>query len=110
MSQPHVNSYIGNLQRQIADVASRIKQKQSAKDNASSRMVVSYEVTVRPDVEAQPYKLIGNDVAYNMLGQAAEIDCSYATGAYGVASRINRPSSVVEGLVFKNNKQFDFKV
>ena len=41
---------------------------------------------------------------------ADKADCAYATGAYGFADKVDKTSSVIEGLVFKNNKEFDFKV
>ena len=110
MSSKPVNNQLDHLQRQIADVVAKIKQKQQAKNFEFGADV--YELKLRPlsKVEGQAYSLVDNESAYSLLGQNVPADSGYVTETYNVVSRTDGKSTVVEGLVFENNREFDFKV
>ena len=111
MPQTYINSYVESLQKQIADVASRIKRKNSAKEFADNNDTLqNYGFKLRSDVEVQAYRLVCEETAYTLLGQDEGANSSYATGLYGFISKVDRTSSVIDGLEFENNQQFDFKV
>lgn len=114
MVQTSINRYIDNLQRQIADAAACVKQKDAFRridvskteneaESPSGFLFVSA-------VEVQSYKLIGSETAYTLLGHYDLADNSYAAGAYRYVVNAGRGASVVEGLIFENNRNFDFRV
>lgn len=109
MSQPKINTYVDSLQRQIADVAAKIKHKEKSRDNWADNDLLPYRY-VYSDVEVKSYNLIGEEMISSTLGKSEAAESHYVTAAYGFVSNVDRPASVIEGLVFKNNQQFDFKV
>ena len=110
MSSKPVNNQLDHLQRQIADVVAKIRKRQQAKNLEFEADV--YELKLRPlsKVEGQVYNLVDNEAAYSLLGQNIPADSGYVTDAYNIVSRTDGKSTVVEGLVFDNNREFDFKV
>lgn len=115
MAQSSVHNYIDSLQRQIADTAARIKQKQASRraDNflADEEPGRAYSQPIfTSHVEAQAYELVGAETAYTLLGHGMPADSAYAAGAYDYAGRSDKTTTVAEGLIFDNNRQFDFRV
>ena len=112
MSRSYIDSYLNELHRQIAGAAARIKQKNvKGSDNYSKEMLHhDFEKLFASHVEIQAYDLVSSEAAYSLIGQNIPADNNYAAGIYSITSKIDKKSSVVEGLVFKNNKEFDFKV
>ena len=110
MVRPYVSAYINNLQRQIAEAAVKLARKESATYNrfeTSSEEAVNY---VWSKVDVQKYQLVDSDAAYALIGKRESAANDYAAESYTVASKISEKSTVVEGVVFKNNQEFDFKV
>ena len=110
MSRPYVNAYINNLQRQIAEAATRlIYQKSVQKDGEDTfhQKEVSY---VPSKIETRKYELIQSESAYALINQRLPFSSSYASASYMSTDKILIKSTVVEGFVFDNNKEFDFKV
>ena len=115
MAQSSVHNYIDSLQRQIADTAARIKQKQASRqtDNflADEEPGKAYSQSIFVShVEVQAYELVGAETAYTLLGLGMPADSAYAAGAYDYAGRADKTTAVAEGLIFDNNRQFDFRV
>lgn len=110
MSQPYINNYINNLQQKVAAAAARIKQKQQPKRTDGIFDEKTNEIRQSSGVENQAYKLMGSESAYALLGQTVPADSSYAAETYGYVSKVDKKPTVAEGLVFKNNREFDFKV
>ena len=115
MAQSSVHNYIDSLQRQIADTAARIKQKQPSRqtDNflADEEPGRAYSQPIfTSHVEVQAYELVGAETAYTLLGHGVPADSAYAAGAYDYAGRSDKTTTVAEGLIFDNNRQFDFRV
>ena len=61
-------------------------------------------------VEVQQYRLMTTEASFMLLGQYEPTDNNYAAGAYKSTDKNEHKSTVIEGLVFKNNREFDFKV
>ena len=115
MAQSSVHNYIDSLQRQIADTAARIKQKQASRqtDNflADEEPGRAYsQLIFVSHVEVQAYELVGAETAYTLLGLGMPADSAYAAGAYDYAGRADKATTIAEGLIFDNNRQFDFRV
>ena len=110
MARPYVNTYINHLQRQISETATRlVRQKSVQKDDEfpSSQKEVLYP---HSKIETQKYELIHSENAYALMGQRLPMSSFYASASYVTADKILMKSTVVEGFVFKNNQEFDFKV
>ena len=110
MARPYVNAYINNLQRQIADAALRLARKKSVSHDKFQPIYEESKQYVWSKVDAQKYQLINSDVAYTLAGQREMAASNYASESYAAASKVSIKSTVVEGVVFKNNQEFDFKV
>ncbi|MBE6468133.1 MAG: hypothetical protein E7004_06060 [Alphaproteobacteria bacterium] len=109
MTKTPVNNYIDAIQRQIADIAVKIKQKRQKEFQDFGDDV--FELKIKsPAVQNQAYKLVDDKVAYSILGQNAPADSNYVAETYDTVSKADKKTTVIEGLDFKNNKEYDFKV
>lgn len=104
------NDYINSLQKQIGSLASKIVQKKQGEMPKFGAEV--YEITLRTvsSVEDQSYNLVDAKAAYSLIGQNVPANSEYVAETYQNNSKVDNSSTVVEGLVFKNNREFDFKV
>ena len=110
MSGPFVNNYLKTLHQQIADVTAKIKQKQQSKNGDFAPEVYEFKIRTSSAVENQSYKLVDNEANFALLGQEFKADSGYVAESYETIGKVDKKPSVVEGLVFDNNKEFDFKV
>ncbi len=110
MPQNNINNHIQNLQRQIADVVGRIKGRQESKNLAKFCLLEEYFSDNSSKVENQAYKLMSAEASYSLLKEEQATDSSYAAETYDFVSNADKRTTVVEGLYFENNKEFDFKV
>ena len=110
MVKPYVSVYINNLQRQIADAATKLARKKSVSRDHFRTSCEESRQYIWSKVDAQKYQLIGSDAAYALVGQREEAASEYASESYVAASKVSAKSTIVEGVVFKNNQEFDFKV
>ena len=109
MSRAPINNYVDSLHKQIADIAVKIKQKHQKKNDDFADGV--YELRIKsPAVQNQTYKLVDSQNAYSILGQSSPANSEYVAETYNTVANSDRKSTVIEGLDFKNNKEFDFKV
>ena len=109
MSKAPINNYIESLHRQIADVAVKIKQKHQKNNDTFENGV--YELRIKlPIVENQAYKLVDSQNAYSILGQTLPANSEYVTDTYNNVEKSDKKTTIIEGLEFKNNKEYDFKV
>ena len=110
MAKTYTNVYIENLQRQITHAAQKLKQQRKAK-HISDFVPEDHQPTyVLSKVEVQQYRLMTTEASFMLLGQYEPTDNNYAAGAYKSTDKNEHKSTVIEGLVFKNNREFDFKV
>lgn len=111
MSKAPVNNNLSYLHRQIADIASKIKSRHSSSSFAPTSDEV-YELRLKPvsKVENQAYELISSEVNLVLLEQNFSADSGYAAESYALTDKSDNHSTVVEGLVFEYNKEYDFKV
>ena len=107
---PINNDYVSRLQKQIGNLASKIVQKKQSEIPKFGSDV--YEITLRTvsSVEDQSYNLVDAKAAYSLIGQNVPVNSGYVAEIYQNNSRVDNSSTIVEGLVFKNNREFDFKV
>lgn len=109
MSRAPVNNYVDNLQRQIADIAAKIKQKHQKKNDDFADSI--FELRIKSSaVQNQAYKLVDSQNAYSILGQNSPANSEYVTETYNMIANSDKKSTIIDGLDFKNNKEFDFKV
>ena len=109
MSKAPISNYVDSLQKQIADIAVKIKQKHQKKTDDFGDGV--FELRIKsPAVQNQAYKLVDDKMAYSILGQSISADSNYVADTYKYVAKSDKKTTVVEGLEFKNNKEYDFKV
>jgi hypothetical protein len=104
-----ISNYVDSLHKQIADIAVKIKQKHQKKIDDFGEGFFEFRIK-SPAVQNQAYKLVDDNVAYSILGQDSQADSGYAAETYNTVSKADKKSTVIDGLEFKNNKEFDFKV
>ena len=109
MTGAPINNYVDKLHKQIADIAVKIKQKHQKKNDGFEDSV--YELRIKSSaVQNQVYKLVDSQNAYSILGQNMPASSEYAAESYNIVANSDKKTTVVDGLEFKNNKEFDFKV
>ena len=109
MTGAPINNYVDKLHKQIADIALKIKQKHQKKNDDFDDGV--YELRIKSSaVQNQAYKLVDAQNAYSILGQNMPASSEYATDTYNTVANSDKKTTVIDGLEFKNNKEFDFKV
>ena len=109
MNKTPINNYVDSLHKQITDIAAKIKQKHQKKTQDFGDGV--YEIRIKSDaVQNQTYKLVDDKMAYSILGQNQTADSKYVAVTYNNVAKSDKKTTVVEGLEFKNNKEYDFKV
>ena len=109
MTRAPINNYVDSLHKQIADIAVKIKQKHQKKNDDFADGV--YELRIKSSaVQNQAYKLVDSQNAYSILGQNSPANSEYVAETYNMVANSDKKSTVIEGLDFKNNKEFDFKV
>ncbi len=109
MSRAPINNYVDSLHKQIADIAVKIKQKHQKKNDDFADGV--YELRIKsPAVQNQAYKLVDSQNAYSILGQSFPANSEYVAETYNMVANSDKKPTVIDGLDFKNNKEFDFKV
>ena len=109
MTKASINNYVDSLHKQIADIAIKIKQKHQKKNDDFADGI--YELRVKSDaVQNQAYKLVDSQNAYSMLGQSIPANSEYVAETYNTVANSDKKTTIIEGLDFKNNKEFDFKV
>ena len=109
MSKAPISNYVDRLHKQIADIAVKIKQKHQNKAEDFGDGV--FELRIKSSaVQNQAYKLVDDKMAYSILGQNVPADSSYVAETYNVVSKADKKTTIIEGLEFKNNKEYDFKV
>lgn len=107
---PINNDYANQLQKQISSLATRIVQKRQMQKASFEPEVYELRLTPVSVVENQNYNLVDTEASYSLIGQNDPADSGYAAEMYNNNSKADKTSTVVEGLVFKNNREFDFKV
>ena len=109
MTKASINNYVDSLHKQIADIATKIKQKHQKKNDGFADNV--YELRIKSSaVQNQAYKLVDSQNAYLILGQTQPANSEYVAETYNMVANSDKKTTVIEGLDFKNNKEFDFKV
>ena len=109
MSRAPISSYVDSLQKQIADIAVKIKQKHQKETDDFGDGV--FELRIKsPAVQNQAYKLVDSQNAYSILGQSSPANSEYVAETYNTVANSDKKTTVVDGLEFKNNKEYDFKV
>ena len=110
MSQNNINNHIQNLQRQITNIAGRLKNKHISDNKQDFNVLEEYFADKFSKVENQAYKLMSAEASYNLLKEETSTDSSYAAETYDFVNKADKKTTVVEGLYFENNREFDFKV
>ncbi len=112
MNRLYGNDYISNLQQQIYSSVDKIKQKSSGSFAASEERADEGSRENGHRVENYAYRLLPGEVSWSLQeGAAADHGGStYAAGSYRQAGEVLREPSVLIDFMFKNNREFDFKV
>lgn len=108
MSRLYINDYVNNLQQQISSSVAKIRQKSSYNQPAESLVSSDY----RARVEVYAYQLLPGQISWT-LQESTTVDVgtdSYAAASYRQAGEVLKEPTVLLDFMFKNNREFDFKV
>ncbi len=103
----HLNSgYVDSLHRQIYASVEKIKNQPS-----SQRFLTESETPdLRQQVRNYAYRVLNEEISWTLQQTEISGSANYAAGSYRQAGEILRPPTVLIDLMFKNNREFDFKV
>lgn len=109
MVKTDTNLYLKNLQKQITHIASNLRHEDKKEDKSFDVSDVFQHLFAPNKVDTKSYSLLDSDSAYSLLKNDMQTASDYAAKAYET-SAYDKKASVAEGLVFKNNRDFNFKV
>lgn len=111
MNRLGVNNYISSLQQQIYSSVDKIKNK-SAGSFADTAADKDAENGTNRRVESYAYRLLPGEVSWSLgaESQGENGGAAYAAGSYRQAGEVLQERTVLIDLMFKNNREFDFKV
>lgn len=113
MTKFYLHNYLDNLHQQIYSSVDKIK-RNSQKNNFSSSDEISgsnnYHYSYR--VEEQSYQLLSKELNWLMHNQSVKYnqDNTYVAISYHHADKVLQEPKVLIDFMFKNNREFDFKV
>lgn len=117
MSRLYINDYLSNLNQQISTSVERLKLKSGRFNPSENTSLNNQGETSSYNYQAlngYPYHLLETSVSYQMShynSQQSEFQSSqYAADSYRQTSEVNKEPSVLIDFMFKNNREFDFKV
>lgn len=108
MSRLYINDYVNNLQQQISSSVAKIR-RQSSFARSDQQPETS---NGRAQVEGYAYQLLPGQVTWTLQEEmAAETGTErYAAASYRQAGDVLKEPTVLIDFMFKNNREFDFKV
>ena len=111
MSRPYVGDYLSKLHQQIYTSVERIKHNSETSDFAKQDNENKDNSLFRNRVEKYAYRLLAEDINWslqtnNITGQ----ESSYITSSYQSVKDVLQEPTVLLDFMFKNNREFDFKV
>ena len=115
MSRMHVNDYISSLHQQISYSVEQIKSRSNSRttitDDKNSEKAYDYGYS---RLNNYAYNLLSASVSYQLSDYTSwdelKPTASYAASSYSQADNINREPTVLLDFMFKNNREFDFKI
>lgn len=113
MSRFYLNNYLDNLHQQIYSSVDKIKrnsQKNNFSINDEKAKSNNYHYSYR--IEGQSYQLLSKELSWMMHNQSIKYnqDNAYITTSYHQADSVLQEPKVLIDFMFKNNREFDFKV
>lgn len=109
MSKAPISGYVDSLHKQISEMAAKIKQKHQKSSQDFGDSVIELRIKSSA-VQNQAYKLVDAQNAYSILGQSLPANSEYVADTYNTIAKSDKKTTLIEGLDFKNNKEYDFKV
>ena len=105
-----LTNYINDLNRQIYASVDQIKHRSSKADISRK---ASYDFQADDyKVKEAPYKLLSGDVNWSLqnISYDAKKNSDYIVSNYKYVNNVIKEPRVIIDLMFKNNREFDFKV
>lgn len=112
MDKLYLNDYLSQLHRQISGSVEKIKRNSGTFERQDEPKNENWGGTGQQGIENYAYKLLDSGVSYQLLGYGTEnrVNTAYAAASYGNAGQVLREPTVLIDFMFKNNREFDFKV
>lgn len=111
MNRLLANNYIDSLHQQISHSVETIKKRSSAQSEAFSKASEQSASNESSRLNNYSYRLLSSSTAYQLTGQFDNhIGTTYAADSYRYASEVIKEPTVLIDFIFKNNREFDFKV
>lgn len=111
MNRLYVNDYINNLQQQISYSVAKIRQ-QSSSSQPAADSASDEDYRRQSKVDSYAYNLLAEDISWSLQGQmsAPNENSGYVSASYQYAGNVLKEPTVLIDFMFKNNREFDFKV
>lgn len=111
MNRLSANDYINTLHQQISHSVDKIKKRSFPKTETVREGTKKSFVPENGGVNNYSYRLLSGSTAYQLIGQYDNrVESAYAADSYRYASEVMIEPKVLIDFIFKNNREFDFKV
>ncbi len=111
MNRLLANDYINSLHQQISHSVETIKKRSSAKSEILGDASEKSFSSEGSRLNNYSYRLLSSSTAYQLTGKYDNhIGTTYAADSYRYASEVIKEPKVLVDFLFKNNREFDFKV
>ena len=111
MSRPYVGDYLNSLHQQIYTSVERIKRNTQILDFTKQDSENNNATSSKSRVEKYAYKLLAEDTIWSLqTNNITSQESSYITSSYQSAKDVMQEPTILMDFMFKNNREFDFKV
>lgn len=112
MNRIGVNNYINSLQQQIDSSVDKIKQKSAAPYSSGEEQEKEDANGFGRRIESYAYRLLPGEISWSLGAESLKMadGAAHAAGSYQQAAEVMREPTIRIDLMFKNNREFDFKV
>ena len=113
MTKFYLHNYLDNLHQQIYSSVDKIKRNSQKNIQYSADEIYknnNYHYSYQ--IEGQPYQLLSKELNWLMHNQLVAYDSNgaYVAASYHQADNVLQEPKVLIDFMFKNNREFDFKV
>lgn len=111
MSKLYADDYLSKLHQQIYSSVDKIKRNSKSTEFHNSEKSENEVLPYRSRVEEYAYKLLPEEVSWSLQNcHPAKLETTYMANSYQSAKDVLQEPSILVDFMFKNNREFDFKV
>lgn len=111
MSKLYADDYLSKLHQQIYSSVDKIKRNSKSTEFHNNEKSENEILAHRSRVEEYVYKLLPEEVSWSLQNSyPAKLETTYMANSYQSAKDVLQEPSILVDFMFKNNREFDFKV